>query len=84
MLSNWFFILFSHVGIQPTNVRLRPKDSVVGGLDTGVSNTPTTLETISDLCFIMYGFHVRMNDKCICNILMDMLMPIATAPSYEN
>jgi len=52
--------------------------------NTGVSNTPTTLETISDLCFIMYGFHVRMNDKCICNILMDMLMPIATAPSYGN
>ena len=51
---------------------------------TGVSNTPTTLGTISDLCFIMYGFHVRMNDKFICNILMDMLMPIATAPSYGN
>ena len=52
--------------------------------NTGVSNTPTTLETINDLCFIMYGFHVRMNDKFICNILMDMLMPIATAPSYGN
>jgi len=36
--------------MQAANVRLRPKDSVVGGLDTGVSNTPTTLGTISDLC----------------------------------
>jgi len=52
--------------------------------NTGVSNTSATLEAIRDLCFIMYGLHVRMNDKCICNILMDMLMPIATAPSYGN
>jgi hypothetical protein len=50
MLSNLFFVLFSHVGMQPANVRLRPKDSVVGELDIGVSNTPITLETISDLC----------------------------------
>ena len=50
--------------------------------NTGVSTT--TLETISDLCFILYGFHVRMNDKCICNILMDMLMPIVTAPSPRS
>jgi hypothetical protein len=44
--------------------------------DTGVSNTPTTLETISDLCVIMYGLHVRINDECTCNILMNMLMSI--------
>ena len=44
--------------------------------DTEVSNTPTTLETIRDLCVIMYGLHVRMNDECTCNILMDMLMSI--------
>ena len=30
-LSNWFFVLFSHVGMQAANVRLRPKDSVVEG-----------------------------------------------------
>jgi hypothetical protein len=42
--------------------QLRPKDSVLGGLDIGVSNTPTTLETISDLCVMMYGLHVRMNE----------------------
>jgi hypothetical protein len=52
MLSNRFFILFSYVGMQPANARLRPKDSVLRGLDTGVSNTPATLETSSDLCVI--------------------------------
>ena len=30
-LSNWFFVLFSHVGMQAANLRLRPKDSVVEG-----------------------------------------------------
>jgi hypothetical protein len=49
--------------------RLRPKDSVLGGLDTGVSNTPTTLETISDLCVMMYGLHVRMNE-CTLNCMI--------------
>ena len=44
--------------------------------NTGVSNTSATLETIRDLCVIMYGLHVRMNDECTCNILMGMLMPI--------
>jgi hypothetical protein len=73
MLSNWFIVLFSHVGMQPENVRLRPKDSMLGGLDTRVSNTPTTLETVSDLCVMMYGLHVRMNDKCTCNIHTDIL-----------
>jgi hypothetical protein len=73
MLSNRSFVLFSHVGMQPSNVRLRPKDTVVGGLDTRVSNTHTTLEIISDLCVMMYGIHVRMNVKCTCNIRMDIL-----------
>jgi hypothetical protein len=74
--SSRSFVLFSHVGMQPSNIRLRPKDSVVGGLDTWVSNTPTTLETINDLCVcvMMYGLHAtRMNDKCTCNICMDSL-----------
>ena len=62
--------------MHPANVRLRSKDSVVGGLDTGVSNAPTTLETISNLYVMMYGLHVRTNDKCTCNILKDMLMSI--------
>ena len=62
MLSNQFFFLFSHVGMQPENVQLGPKHSVVGGLDIGVSNAPT-LETIIELCVVMYGLHVRMNDN---------------------
>ena len=40
--------------MQPATVRLGPKDSVVGGLDIGVSNAPITLETISELCIMMY------------------------------
>ena len=63
MLSNQLFFLFSHVGMQPANVQLGPKHSVVGGLDIGVSNAPTTLETIIELCLVMYGLHVRMNDN---------------------
>ncbi|KXG32657.1 hypothetical protein SORBI_3003G180600 [Sorghum bicolor] len=44
--------------------------------DIGVSNILSTLKTISDLCVIIYRLHVRMNVKCSCNILMDVLMSI--------
>jgi hypothetical protein len=54
MLSNRIFVLFSRVGMRATNIQLKPKDSVLGGLDSGVSNIRTTLETISDSCVTHY------------------------------
>jgi len=60
MLSNRIFVLFSRVGMQPANIQPRPKDSVLGGLDIGVSNiVPLWKLYISDSCVGMKTDRIR-------------------------